>query len=45
MRFITTAIPGVIVIEPDVHRDGRGYFIETYHAGKYRAGGARTFGR
>ena len=24
--------PGVLVIEPDVHRDGRGFFLETYHA-------------
>ena len=28
-----------MIIEPDVHRDGRGYFLETYHAEKYRAGG------
>ena len=27
------------MIEPDVHRDGRGYFLETYHAEKYRAAG------
>ena len=24
--------PGVLIIEPDVHRDGRGFFLETYHA-------------
>jgi dTDP-4-dehydrorhamnose 3,5-epimerase len=30
-------LPGVIIIEPDVHRDGRGFFLETYHADKYRA--------
>ncbi len=39
MRFLPTAIPAVLVIEPDVFRDGRGYFLETYHAGKYREGG------
>jgi dTDP-4-dehydrorhamnose 3,5-epimerase len=39
VRFVPTALPGVVLIEPDVHRDGRGYFIETYHAAKYRAGG------
>lgn len=39
MRFLPTGLPGVLVIEPDVHRDGRGYFLETYHAGRYRAGG------
>ena len=27
------------MIEPDVHRDGRGYFLETYHAEKCRAAG------
>ena len=35
MRFIQTALPGVIVIEPDVYRDARGFFLETFHAGKY----------
>ena len=39
VRFIPTALPGVIVIEPDVHLDPRGFFLETYHAEKYREGG------
>lgn len=39
MRFVATELPEVIVIEPDVHRDARGYFLETYHAEKYRAAG------
>jgi dTDP-4-dehydrorhamnose 3,5-epimerase len=39
MRFIETTVPGVIVIEPDVYRDARGYFLETFHAGKYAAAG------
>jgi dTDP-4-dehydrorhamnose 3,5-epimerase len=39
MRFIETSIPGVILIEPDVHRDARGFFLETFHARKYSAGG------
>ena len=39
MHFLHTALPGVLVIEPDVHRDGRGFFLETYHAEKYAAGG------
>ncbi len=26
-----TALPGVLIIEPDVFRDGRGFFLETYH--------------
>jgi dTDP-4-dehydrorhamnose 3,5-epimerase len=39
MRFLTTALPGVLVIEPDVFRDPRGFFFETYHTRKYREGG------
>ena len=39
MRFLPAAIPEVVVIEPDVHRDARGFFLETYHAEKYRAAG------
>ncbi len=39
MRFVTTEIPAVIVVEPDVYRDERGFFLETYHADKYREGG------
>src|SRR5580765_6569711 len=42
MQFMPTDIPGVIVIAPDVHRDPRGYFLETYHAEKYRRGGLPT---
>lgn len=39
MRLVATTLPGVVVIEPDVHRDGRGFFLETYRADKYRAAG------
>ena len=39
MRCIPSTIPAVLVVEPDVHRDARGFFIETYHAEKYRANG------
>jgi dTDP-4-dehydrorhamnose 3,5-epimerase len=39
LRFERTEIPGVIVVEPRVHRDERGFFLETYHAAKYREGG------
>jgi len=39
MKFLSTALPGVMLIEPDVYRDTRGFFLETYHAGKYRAAG------
>ena len=36
MRVVETDLPGVILIEPVVHRDGRGFFVETYHADRYR---------
>ena len=39
MKFVPAELAGVIVVEPDVHRDSRGYFLETYNAKKYKAGG------
>ena len=39
MKFVPAELAGVIVVEPDVHRDSRGYFLETYNAQKYKAGG------
>jgi dTDP-4-dehydrorhamnose 3,5-epimerase len=39
VRFLRAAIPDVVIFEPDVHIDVRGFFLETYHAEKYRAGG------
>jgi len=35
MRFIPQAIPEVILIEPEVHGDSRGYFIETFRQDKF----------
>lgn len=34
MQFIRTNIPDVIIIEPKVHGDSRGYFVETFRADK-----------
>ena len=39
MKFIPLEIPEVILVQPDVFGDARGFFQETYHAGKYAAGG------
>jgi len=39
MRFLESSVAGVIVIDPDVFRDVRGHFLETFHAGKYEAAG------
>ena len=36
MRVTPSAIDGVLVIEPRVFRDRRGFFLETYHAERYR---------
>lgn len=33
--MVQTEIPGVLVVEPRVHRDERGFFVETYHAPRY----------
>ena len=30
MRFVETEVVGVILVEPTVHRDERGFFVETY---------------
>jgi len=44
MRALPTALPGVLLVEPVVHRDSRGFFLETYHQQRYReAGIAGTF--
>jgi len=41
MRVVPTELPDVLIIEPDVHRDGRGFFLETYHADRYLEHGIR----
>ncbi len=36
MNVIRTALPGVVIIEPTVHGDERGFFVETFQAERYR---------
>ena len=36
MRILPTAIPGAFLIEPDVYRDERGFFVETSRAEWFR---------
>ena len=36
MNVVETKIPGVLIIDPDVHGDHRGYFMETYSKQKYQ---------
>lgn len=39
MRIIHTPLPDVLVIEPQVFSDDRGFFMETYHAPRFREAG------
>ena len=39
MNVLATALPGVLIIEPKVHGDARGFFQETYHAQRYAEAG------
>jgi dTDP-4-dehydrorhamnose 3,5-epimerase len=39
MKFLPTQLPGVLLVEPDVYRDQRGWFVETYHVQKYQEAG------
>ena len=39
MNVIETELPGVLLIEPKVFGDARGWFTETFHEGRYREHG------
>jgi dTDP-4-dehydrorhamnose 3,5-epimerase len=39
LKISPTALSEVLLIEPDVHHDDRGFFLETWHAAKYAAAG------
>jgi len=39
LKVLPTDLAGVVVIEPVVFRDPRGFFVETYHAERYGAAG------
>jgi len=41
MEIIQTHIPGVLVLNPRVFKDSRGYFLETFHSKRYCEGGIR----
>lgn len=42
MKFTPTEIPGVILIEPQVFGDARGFFFESYHRGLFAENGIRV---
>ncbi|MGL4440391.1 MAG: dTDP-4-dehydrorhamnose 3,5-epimerase family protein, partial [Bosea sp. (in: a-proteobacteria)] len=39
MRFTPTALPGVIVVEPEPHRDERGFFARVYCPAEFAKAG------
>lgn len=39
MKVIETALPGVLIIEPKVFGDARGFFVETFQVERYREAG------
>ena len=39
MKVIETALPGVLIIEPKVFGDHRGFFLETFQVDRYREAG------
>jgi dTDP-4-dehydrorhamnose 3,5-epimerase len=42
MKFIKTSIPDVIIVEPDVYRDHRGFFLESYNQKIYQENGIKA---
>jgi dTDP-4-dehydrorhamnose 3,5-epimerase len=42
MKISETALPGVLVVEPRVFSDDRGFFLETFHSERYTAAGIAT---
>jgi dTDP-4-dehydrorhamnose 3,5-epimerase len=42
MNILETEIPGLLIIEPKVFGDARGYFLETYQAERYKAAGIQA---
>jgi dTDP-4-dehydrorhamnose 3,5-epimerase len=39
LRSVKTRLPGVLIIEPNVFEDNRGFLLETYHHRKYAEAG------
>ncbi len=39
MKVEPTPLAGVLLVRPEVFRDARGFFVETYHEGRYREAG------
>ncbi|MFN0051342.1 MAG: dTDP-4-dehydrorhamnose 3,5-epimerase family protein, partial [Planctomycetales bacterium] len=39
MQFLPTDLPGVILVQPTVFGDARGFFMETFHQPRFAAAG------
>lgn len=39
MKIVETVLPGVLIIQPKVHADERGFFLETFQIERYREAG------
>ena len=39
MNFLPGGLEGLVIVEPRVFRDDRGFFLEPYHAPRYKAAG------
>lgn len=39
MKVVSTILPGVMILDPAVHGDGRGYFFESFNQATYAAHG------
>jgi len=42
MNIVTTSIEGILIIEPEVFKDSRGFFMETYNRNRYMKAGIDT---
>lgn len=42
MNFVPTELPEVVVVEPKVFGDSRGFFMEVFHAGRFAEAGLPT---
>ena len=42
MNVIETSLSGAVILEPDVYKDDRGYFVESYNFNKYKDLGVET---
>ncbi|MDI7201834.1 dTDP-4-dehydrorhamnose 3,5-epimerase family protein, partial [Leptospira santarosai] len=41
MKFETTDLPGLLILYPNVYKDDRGFFLETFEEERYKSIGIR----